>query len=320
MTRRLSHTVLLRYVLLQIVGTMSNMIQRGSRSHFVTVQAILDQASFLASLNKNLIMSRAIKISFRRAVNARKRYAERNATANPGAIEEEDGHIHFIWILEESARILQPVVNVQNTAKSDRQESVLEDQYVSNTFQLLQVEDAEDDVDPEDEHMVTDDQSSDPTDLAPPSAQQEVYAPVIDKASDLQFRYSCEVEEAEKTLEHFRDVVVEYDNGKIHLASFAFIVDAAIELVGHNEMQLLDEAAEDGHELSLRVAEDSNLFLPYITVSDLSTMGPVIPLLSKRHPSIDDVAMKEADRHLVQYTMDVLRKQVRLSPYSCYHY
>lgn len=102
-----------------------------------------------------------------------------------------------------SARILRPVVSVQITAKGDRQKPIAHDSNIANAFQMLQIDDDESDAGSEDEQIAIDDLPTDLGDSAPQSDQPEVYTPVIDEASDLQFRYSCEVEEAEKTLEFF---------------------------------------------------------------------------------------------------------------------
>ena len=53
------------------------------------------------------------------------------------------------------------------------------------------------------------------------------------------------------------------------------------------------------------------LFLAFITMSDLSTEGPAVPLLTERHPSMNDAIMEDDDCFLIQYMMDVLREQVR---------
>lgn len=100
--------------------------------------------------------------------------------------------------------------------------------------------------------------------------------------------------------------MADYENGEMHLASFALIMNAAIELIEHNEKRILDEVA-------LRVSEISSLFLRSFTLSDLSMEGPLVPLLTERHSSMNDATMEEDDRLLVQYMMAVFREQVRPS-------
>jgi hypothetical protein len=99
-------------------GRMLIVQQDEPRKYLVTTQEILDEVHLLSKVPDTLIMAPAVKRSFRRAVYSRKRYSVRYATENIEAVAANDGHVYFIYVLEESARLLTAIVSVQAVAKA----------------------------------------------------------------------------------------------------------------------------------------------------------------------------------------------------------
>lgn len=307
--------------ILSPVGTLLIPKQQNSSSKasVVKTNVILEEAAFLSTLGITLTFPPTVCRSFRRAVAARKRYAARYAGENLGPSDGTDGHVYFIWVLEESYRFLTPFLSVQSVAKFAQQRgSNTVNGGTATRYDALQCPSAvTDDSGVDSDVEVVDEDLPLPGSPCLRREQPLVYTSMINKKSDLYFKYVCLKEETEQVLSHVQTLRTQCEDGELHYVAFAYTVEAAVALIGAKETQLHTSAAAEETKLDLCIPLESPMRLAFGTLVDVKAAWAnskgrtcLVRPLDVRYASASSKALVERDRQLIQFMMELQREKV----------
>jgi hypothetical protein len=282
----------------------ANSTADGRPIYLVSSEEILKQAEFLSKLTDTIIMPRPVWQAFKQALAGRKMYAKRYAKEVLGEDEEEDGHIAFIRILEESAEYIKKIAQVQQVASASSLDSKLMDTTLANLFGSLNfIEEAEE----EEPHIA-------PAEITETYKPKKLFVIKVDKASDIRLQRHFLLEQAAKEGQYLQMLWDKSDQGEVHPALAAFLTEAAIELFGEKERELVEQASEIGGSIVSEIDPDfhSPIEMALISLRDIRAARqiypgytfPLAPLI-ERHPYIQHAQALQADTFLVQFMMDL---------------
>ncbi|KAH7069169.1 hypothetical protein BKA63DRAFT_556486 [Paraphoma chrysanthemicola] len=121
------------------VANAANNTSDGRPIYLVSSEEILRLAKYLSRLATTVVMPRTVWQAYKQALAGRREYAERYArdTLDDGDVEEEDGHVAFIGLLETTAEYIKGIAQVQQVASAKAGEIEATVVLFSNMFDSL---------------------------------------------------------------------------------------------------------------------------------------------------------------------------------------
>ena len=198
-----------------------------------------------ASTRPRVQMPVAIQKVVERAIHARQRctaWYQETGVKNDYSTE---GHVHFIDVLEKTLSILQPCfattdatseLPVQEEKSKGRQAGKTSNDILSNRFETLQIEDAEDILD------IGESDVSAVKKVSPSKKQliQNIYELKIQSVADVAFEIFCFFEDLHNVRGFLKGTWKKYKAGELDLMTTTITTHAAFDIVRRAEDEIID--------------------------------------------------------------------------------